>query len=124
MRSLISLIAAAAVLGLGACGVEAGSRGLGGSSIRGLFPGTFEAQVDGYRVQFTGFKNGTLKGESYGRLHRGRWFVKADELCVAWTQWTKGQAKCGAISQQSGWFVASSAWGEMLKFRRALVAQQ
>lgn len=97
---------------------------LDGGAIKRLFPGYFEAKVQGYTIHFMGLGNGRLKGEAYGREDRGRWFVKGDTLCVAWERWTKSQAKCGAIAQQAGWFVASDGEGEMLKFRRALVAEQ
>jgi hypothetical protein len=43
---------------------------------------------------------------------------------VSWNKWTKGKTHCGQISQNGGWYVASNAEGEMLKFRRADVAQK
>jgi hypothetical protein len=90
---------------------------LDGGSIKRLFPGRFEAY-------FAGFGNGTLKGQAYGRQDKGVWFVKGSTLCVAFKDWTKGKAKCGQITQQGGWFVANNTEGEVLKFRRSLVAQQ
>ncbi|MBI2720236.1 MAG: hypothetical protein HY245_13515 [Rhizobiales bacterium] len=116
----------AMVAGLGLLGTVgyAGGAGLDGRSIKQLFPGYFEAQVQGYRVEFTGSGNGTLQGIAYGRQDQGRWFVKGNSLCVSWKQWTKGQAKCGLISQQGGWFVASAGGKEVLKFRRSMLAQQ
>jgi hypothetical protein len=97
---------------------------LDGGSIKRLFPGRFEAKVQGYTVYFAGFGNGTLKGQAYGRQDKGVWFVKGNTLCVAFRDWTKGKAKCGQITQQGGWFVANNTEGEVLKFRRSLVAQQ
>lgn len=100
---------------------EAGS--LGRSDITKLFPGQFEAQVKGYRVSFTGSRGGSLSGVAYGQQDKGRWFMKGSALCVAWEKWTKGEAKCGRITQQGGWYVASSNEGEVLKFRRTDLAQ-
>lgn len=124
MRSLMSTTAAIAALGLLATAAYAGSNGLDARSIKGLFPGYFEAKVQGYRVQFTGLGNGTLKGVAYGQQDQGYWSVKDNNLCVAWKEWTKGKSKCGSISQKSGWFVASNSSGEILRFRRAMIAQQ
>ena len=124
MTSPLPITVLIAVLGLSGLASQASAGGLDGGAIKGLFPGYFEAKVQGYTVYFAGYSNGSLKGQSYGRQDRGTWFVKGNSLCVAWKQWTKGKAKCGSIAQKGGWFVASNGDGEMLKFRRAMVAQQ
>lgn len=116
--------AALAGFGMFVAAGEAGAASLGGGDIARIFPGQFEAKVKGYRVFFTGTKGGKLNGVAYGQQDSGRWFVKGTSLCVTFTRWTKGEAKCGTISQQGGWFVASSGEGEVLKFRRAEVAQK
>jgi hypothetical protein len=124
MRSQTTVVAFVAVLGLLATAGQAGAGNLDGSWIKGLFPGYFEAKVQGYRILFAGYRNGSLKGEAYGRKDQGHWFVKGDSLCVSWEQWTKGKTMCGSISQHGGWFVASAGGDEVLKFRRAMIAQQ
>lgn len=124
MRSLTSIPAAIAALGLLATVGQAGSNQLDAKSIKGLFPGYFEAKVEGYRVQFSGTGNGMLNGQAFGREDQGRWYIQGNRLCVAWKEWTKGEAKCGAISQKDGWFVASNGSGQLLKFRRAMIAQK
>jgi hypothetical protein len=88
-----------------------------------LFPGQFEAQVKGYRVNFTGSRGGSIVGVAYGQQDTGRWYMKGSALCVAFDKWTKGEAKCGRISQQGGWYVAKGNGGEVLKFRRTDLAQ-
>lgn len=88
-----------------------------------LFPGDFEAQVKGYRVSFSGNRNGTIVGVAYGQQDTGHWYMKGAALCVAFDKWTKGEAKCGRISQQGGWYVAKGDGGDMLKFRRTDLAQ-
>jgi len=124
MKSPLSTTVLIIAWGLLGSAAQAGAGSLDGSSIKGLFPGYFEARVQGYTIYFAGTRNGSLKGQSYGRQDRGTWFVKGNSLCVAWKEWTKGKAKCGSIAQKGGWFVASNGEGEMLKFRRAMVAQQ
>ena len=88
-----------------------------------LFPGPFEAQVKGYRVNFTGSRGGSIVGVAYGQQDTGRWYMKGSALCVAFDKWTKGEAKCGRISQQGGWYVAKGNGGDVLKFRRTDLAQ-
>lgn len=112
---------------IGAVGLTAAAQAQAGSlasaDIAKLFPGQFEAQVKGYRVNFAGSRNGALAGVAYGQQDNGRWFMKGSTLCVSWNKWTQGKAHCGQISQQGGWYVASNGEGELLKFRRTDVAQ-
>ncbi len=89
-----------------------------------IFPGQFEAKVKGYRVSFSGSRSGALQGEAYGQQDTGRWYMKGTSLCVVWNKWTDGKARCGQLSQQGGWYVASDGSGEMLKFRRSDIAQK
>ena len=93
------------------------------SEVTKLFPGQFEAQVKGYRVNFTGSRNGSIVGVAYGQQDTGHWYMKGSALCVSFDKWTKGEAKCGRISQQGGWYVAKGNDGELLKFRRTDLAQ-
>ena len=93
------------------------------SEVTKLFPGQFEAQVKGYRVNFTGSRSGSIVGMAYGQQDTGRWYMKGSALCVAFDKWTKGEAKCGRISQQGGWYVAQGNGGDVLKFRRTDLAQ-
>jgi hypothetical protein len=93
------------------------------SEVTKLFPGQFEAQVKGYRVNFTGTRGGSISGVAYGQQDTGHWFMKGSALCVSFDKWTKGKAKCGQISHQGGWYVASGNDGDVLKFRRTDLAQ-
>lgn len=119
-KSLAAMLIGAAGL-TAAASAEAGS--LGRTDVAKIFPGQFEAQVKGYRVNFSGLRGGALSGVAYGQQDKGRWFMKGSSLCVSWEKWTKGQAHCGQITQQGGWYVAKNGEGEMLKFRRTDLAQ-
>ena len=114
-----ALIGAAGLLLAGA----AEAAPLGRTEVTKLFPGQFEAQVKGYRVNFSGSRNGSIVGIAYGQQDTGHWFMKGSSLCVSFDKWTKGEAKCGRISQQGGWYVAAGNGGDVLKFRRTDVAQ-
>ena len=115
----------AALIGAVSFGAVASAQAapLRSAGVTKLFPGQFEAQVKGYRVIFSGTRDGALTGVAYGQQDEGRWFMKGSALCVSWNKWTKGKTHCGEISQQGGWYVASGSEGEMLKFRRTDLAQ-
>ncbi len=117
--ALAALIGAAALFPVASA--EAGP--LGRAEVAQLFPGQFEAKVKGYRVSFSGSSNGHISGTAYGQQDTGRWYLKGSSLCVSFEKWTKGEARCGKISQQGGWYVASGNGGEVLKFRRTDLAQ-
>lgn len=121
----IRTLLAATLIGAGALtmAAPANAGSLGKAEIAKLFPGQFEAKVKGYRVAFSGARNGTLVGRAYGQEDQGRWYMKGSALCVVWSKWTKGKAHCGQITQQGGWYVASGSGGEVLKFRRTDLAQ-
>jgi len=119
-KTFVALLLGAAALTASA-GAQAGS--LGKAEVTRLFPGQFEAKVKGYRVSFSGSRGGALAGSAYGQQDKGRWYMQGKQLCVVWNKWTKGEAHCGQITQQGGWYVASSAEGEVLKFRRTDLAQ-
>lgn len=121
LRTALAATLIAAVTFPLAASAQAGM--LARSEITKLFPGQFEAQVKGYRVNFTGARNGTIVGMAYGQQDTGHWFMRGSALCVAFDTWTKGEAKCGRISQQGGWYVANGNGGDVLKFRRTDVAQ-
>ena len=116
---------AAAVIGAAALPLAGivQSAPLARAEVTKLFPGQFEAQVKGYRVNFTGSRGGSIVGVAYGQQDTGRWYMKGSALCVAFDKWTKGEAKCGRISQQGGWYVAKGNGGDVLKFRRTDLAQ-
>ena len=121
--AIVSLVAGLVAASIPAI-APASAQSLNGQAVKQLFPGQFEASVKGYRVFFSGTKGGRLHGVAYGREDQGRWYMSGSKLCVAWNDWTKGKALCGALTQKSGWYVAVAADGTVLKFRRAEVASQ
>ena len=103
---------------------HASADNLDGQLIKNLFPGVYEAKVQGTDVNFAGYTNGWLNGATRFDQDRGRWYVQGEQLCVSWEKWTNGKAVCGSITQTGGWFVATGETGEVLKFRRTALAKQ
>jgi|GEM_PF-2721398 len=87
--------------------------------LEGLFPGHYEARVaGGYRLLIAANDDGTMLGRAFGKEDRGLWVIKDEELCIAWRSWTRGQYKCGAITQNGEWFVATNSQnGETMMFK-------
>ena len=96
---------------------QAGERSLKAKDIRNLFPGTYEARVRGYKVKIVARSNGSLSGSAFNYKDKGRWWIKGNRLCVAWSNWTGGRASCGVIARAGKWYVSRSSGGSM-KFRR------
>ncbi len=96
---------------------QAGERSLKAKDIRGLFPGKYEARVQGYKVVIVARGNGSLSGSAFSTKDKGRWWIKGNRLCVAWSNWTSGKATCGHIKRAGSWYVSLSSGGSM-KFRR------
>ncbi len=88
-------------------------------ALEGLFPGHYEARVaGGYRLLISANDDGTMLGRAFGKEDKGVWVIKDQELCIAWRSWTRGEYKCGAITQNGDWFVATNSKnGETMKFK-------
>lgn len=88
-------------------------------ALEGLFPGHYEARVaGGYRLLISAKEDGTMLGRAFGKEDNGVWLIKDEELCIAWRSWTRGEYKCGAITQNGDWFVATNSKnGETMKFK-------
>jgi len=98
--------------------VNAGERTLKAKEVRALFPGRYEARVHGYKLAVVANGNGSLAGAAFNRTDKGRWWVKGNRLCVAWSNWTDGKPTCGRITRSGKWYVSHNASGSAMKFRR------
>jgi len=88
-------------------------------ALEGLFPGHYEARVaGGYRLLIAAKEDGTMLGRAFGKEDSGLWVIKDEELCISWRSWTRGEYKCGAITQNGDWFVATNSKnGETMMFK-------
>ncbi len=116
----ITLTAASAALAI-ACFLapaHADEASLNAASIQQLFPGYYQAEVQGgYTLLIYAKSSGRLEGKAFGREDRGTWTIVGNQLCVSWRSWTKGQSKCGEIVRTGGWYVARNQQeGQLLRF--------
>jgi hypothetical protein len=100
-------------------GLSADELSMEPDALEGLFPGHYEAHVaGGYRLLISAKDDGTMLGRAFGKEDKGVWVIKGEELCIAWRSWTSGKYKCGAITQNGDWFVATNSEnGETMKFK-------
>jgi hypothetical protein len=98
--------------------VQAGQARLDAASIQQLFPGYYQAEVQGgYTLLIYAKTGGRLEGKAFGREDKGQWTIVGDQLCVSWKSWTKGQSKCGEIIRAGRWYIARNQQdGQLLRF--------
>ena len=96
----------------------AGQTSLDAASIKQLFPGYYQAEVQGgYTLLIYANAGGRLEGKAFGREDKGKWTIIGDQLCVSWKSWTKGQSKCGEIFSAGDWYIARNQQdGQLLRF--------
>lgn len=100
--------------------VGAVSKYYSSNAVRSLFPGTFEARVEGgRRLLFKASSNGVLKASlAIGLSDKGRWSVRRDKLCMSLNKWTKGKQYCSRVWKAKGWHVVSSLGRSTILFKR------
>jgi hypothetical protein len=115
--TLTAASAATAVLCL-LSAAHAGEASLTAASIQRLFPGYYEAEVQGgYTLLISAKTAGRLHGKAFGREDEGKWTIVGNELCVSWKSWTNGETKCGEIARAGDWYIARNQQdGQLLRF--------
>lgn len=77
-------------------------------ALKALFPGSFQAEVHGYKVKFTAHRNGSLVGKSLKGTDTGQWSVRSGQLCIMLPSWLKGRTACSQVVQQGDWYRADN----------------
>jgi hypothetical protein len=78
---------------------------LSGRDLMRLFPGQFQAVVNGAMViSISALRDGSLVGSVMGKSDTGRWSVRAGKLCINWTTWLDGRTNCSAVIEDAGWY--------------------
>jgi hypothetical protein len=85
---------------------EAGS--LEAQKLKALFPGSFQAVVNGWAVHFTARGDGSLIGKFRSKTDTGRWSIKSGQLCIMLTQWLGGRTACSQVVQDGQWYRADN----------------
>lgn len=109
-------VAVAGVVGVaGALGVilmqpvqPATAAPLEAQALEALFPGSFQAEVHGYKVNFVAHQDGSLIGKSQQGTDTGEWSVQSGQLCIMLTSWLNGNTACSQVVQHGDWYRADS----------------
>ena len=92
-----------------AMAAEPGSyRPLEPQALKALFPGSFQAEVHGYKVNFVARQDGSLVGSSQRGTDTGQWSVEQGELCIMLSSWLSGRTACSQVVQQGDWYRADN----------------
>lgn len=82
------------------------SDGVGPQALKAMFPGSFEAVVEGYTVSFTAHRDGSLVGRYATVTDSGRWSLRRGELCIMLSSWFDGRTECARVVHDGGWYRA------------------
>ena len=77
-------------------------------ALQALFPGSFQAEVHGYKVNFVARRDGSLVGKSQQGTDTGQWSVQQGELCIMLSSWLSGRTACSQVVQHGDWYRADN----------------
>ena len=77
-------------------------------ALNALFPGTFAAEVHGYKVNFVAHGDGSLVGKSQQGTDTGQWSVQQGQLCIMLSNWLSGRTACSQVVQHGNWYRADN----------------
>lgn len=104
---LKSALAAAGLIGFFV--VQPAEAGLLESNkLKALFPGSFQAIINGWAVKFTANGDGSLVGRFKSKTDTGRWSIRSGQLCITLTQWLGGRTACSQVVQDGQWYRADN----------------
>jgi hypothetical protein len=70
-----------------------------------LFPGHFEAVVQGILVvSITARRDGSLLAEFMSRADTGHWSIRSGKLCIRFSKWLDGRTRCSMVVEEAGWY--------------------
>ena len=98
-------LALASMLLVSCAGAADAEGQLSGRDLLRLFPGKFQAVVNGAMVMsISAGRDGSLVGKVMGKSDTGRWTVRAGKLCINWKTWLKGRTSCSTVVEDAGWY--------------------
>lgn len=73
------------------------------TEVKKLFPGSYVVRIfNTFDLNVTMQANGTILGSAKGRSDKGTWSVAGNQLCIAWSTWTKGRKGCSILRREDG----------------------
>jgi hypothetical protein len=73
--------------------------------LNSLFPGEFQVVAHGLlKLHIIASSDGTLLAHRVGKSDTGQWEVRADRLCIKFSNWLKGRTRCSRVSENAGWY--------------------
>jgi hypothetical protein len=104
LRLLPRAVFSAIVGFLAISGAEAGEQ-LSRRELQQLFPGHFEAIVQGILVvSITARGDGSLLAEYMRRADTGHWSIRSGKLCIRFSKWLDGRTRCSMVVEEAGWY--------------------
>jgi hypothetical protein len=110
MRNLVFAAAASVALLTATFAVEgyyisASAGELSKRQLNSLFPGEFQVVAHGLlKLHIIASSDGTLLAHQVGKSDTGQWEVRADRLCIKFSNWLKGRTRCSRVSENAGWY--------------------
>ena len=94
MKALIS----AAALAVMTLAPTASAKELTAGELRKFFPGSYSVTIfNSFTLNVRMSGNGVITGVSRGKRDSGRWSIEGSQLCVSWSNWTKGRKGCSVL---------------------------
>jgi len=73
--------------------------------LNSLFPGEFQVVAHGLlKLHIIASSDGTLLAHQAGKSDTGEWDIRADRLCIKFSNWLKGRTRCSRVSENAGWY--------------------
>jgi hypothetical protein len=105
---LLPIAAALTTFGFLTAAAAGASEQLSGRELQQLFPGRFQAIVQGsFVVSITARRDGSLFAEFMSRTDTGHWSIRSDKLCIKFSKWLSGRTSCSAVVEEAGWYRSS-----------------
>ena len=94
---LLTTIAAAGLLGFIFAHPLQASGSIEHQTLKAMFPGTFQAVVQGYQLSFVARRDGSLVGQYQSQTDTGRWSIESGQLCIMLSSWLSGRTSCARV---------------------------
>ena len=78
---------------------------LGPAQLEKLAPGRYRVTLLGVTSITVSLRtNGTVFGSAQGAIDSGHWKLNGNKICIAWSKWLDGSARCSGLSSEPGYY--------------------